>query len=319
VSASAIDFSDLGAKPVGAPPSGIDFSDIGGKAVSAQQLPVARPSVSMEPSAMSPIEQAGAEIVDKATSLGSHLVDAGKQIANDTYDVSTPNIATQLYRKLQGKNNSLDKIPGKAIAAFFTAAGLPEEELATEVAAASKATPAAAEQAVEDQAADHIPVPGAGIPRTLSGESALRQILGGQDSDNLLKIAKSRGINVVQESQLKPSAAIPKLMNKIIDDFSDNELEELRSTYAEQTRMGRHNFGDIGPEANKTMSLQTYFPDVKIPSSVLKRTQAAIAKSAPAAVTKSTGTAAQSAGDDLTGILQESLKRAQRAKTTALP
>src|SRR5208337_417633 len=39
-------------------------------------------------------------------------------------------------------------------------------------------------------------IPGAGIPRTLAGDSALRRILTGQDNANLLKIARSRGINV---------------------------------------------------------------------------------------------------------------------------
>jgi hypothetical protein len=38
------------------------------------------------------------------------------------------------------------------------------------------------------------------IPRTFSGESALRQVLTGQDNVNLLKIAKSRGINVAKGS-----------------------------------------------------------------------------------------------------------------------
>lgn len=128
---------------------------------------------------------------------------------------------------------------------------------------------------------------GGGIPRTLSGESALRQVLTGQDNANLIKIAKSRGINVTQESQLKPGVADSKLINKIIDHFSDDELDGVRSQYLENTRMGKHDFGNIGPEAWKTMGMQSYFPDVKIADAALRRTQTAIAtaekaKSAPA-------------------------------------
>jgi len=137
------------------------------------------------------------------------------------------------------------------------------------------------------------------VPRTLSGESALRQLLGGQDNANLLKIAKSRGINVTKESQLKPGVSDPLLINKIVNDFSDDELDNLRSTYLENTRMGKHNFGDIGPEAWKTMSLQTYFPDVKIAGATLKRVGTNIGKNAVIP------------GDDLTDILQRSLEAAK--------
>ena len=123
---------------------------------------------------------------------------------------------------------------------------------------------------------------GAGIPRTLSGDSALRQVLTGQDTPNLMKIAKSRGIDVTQESQLKPSLAGPRLISKIIDDFSPEELDNLGASYLENTRMGRHNFGDIGAEANKTLSMQTYFPDVNVPLATTLRTQKAITAAAAA-------------------------------------
>jgi hypothetical protein len=149
------------------------------------------------------------------------------------------------------------------------------------------------------------------IPRTLSGESALRQILTGQDNANLLKIARSRGISVSTESQLKPGVADNRIINKIIDDFSDDELDNIRSTYLQN--QSKHQFGDVGPEAWKTMSLQTYFPDVKIPTATLKRTASAINKPAmtPPAGYKPTATAAS---DDLTGILQDSLKKARELK-----
>ncbi len=224
--------------------------------------------------------------------------------------------------------NDLDKIPAKAVVAFLAAGGIPEgeaAELAPEMTAAkaaeasAEAAPAAAPMG-QFTLADigKAPVPGAGIPRTLSGDSALRQILTGQDNANLMKIAKSRGINIAQESQLKPGVADGRIINKIVDDFSDDELENLRSTYLENTRMGRHDFGEIGPEAWKTMGLQTYFPDVKVSAATLKRTQSAIAaasKSAPDAAAPSVA-----GDDDLLNKLQESLRKVQQNKqATALP
>lgn len=143
-------------------------------------------------------------------------------------------------------------------------------------------------------------------PETLSGESALRQVLTGQDNANLLKIAKSRGISVSKESQLKPGVADNLLVNKIIGDFSPEELDEIRSRYMESKRF-RHDFGEIGPEAWKTMGLQTFFPDLKIPQATMNRTSAAIdaAKPKPAISVP---------GEDLTPVLTESVKRAKATK-----
>lgn len=113
------------------------------------------------------------------------------------------------------------------------------------------------------------------VPDVSNGESALRQVLTGQDNATLLKIAKSRGINVSKESQLKPAAADKLLVNKIVEDFSPEELEAHYGDYVENSRF-RHGFGDIGPEAQKTLSLQTFFPDVKIPAARMIRTRTAI-------------------------------------------
>jgi hypothetical protein len=151
------------------------------------------------------------------------------------------------------------------------------------------------------------------IPRTLSGESALRQVLDTQPLKTLQQIARSRGINITQESQLRADLATPKVINKIVSDFAEDELDGFRSTYLENTRMPRHDFGDIGKEANQTLNLQTYFPEIKISPAQLARTVKAIAATKatvkPPALTQpvpSTGGV-----DDLTAILQESVKRAQ--------
>ena len=114
---------------------------------------------------------------------------------------------------------------------------------------------------------------GDSFPRTLSGESALRQVLAEQGNTNLLKIAKSRGINVTRESQLKPGTADNLLIDKIVDDFSEDELSNVRDTYLENTRMGAQNLTGLGSEASKTVALQTYFPNLKIPAAQLARTQ----------------------------------------------
>jgi hypothetical protein len=151
------------------------------------------------------------------------------------------------------------------------------------------------------------------LPHTLNGDSALRQILTGQDNANLLKIAKSRGINVTKEAALKPGTADNLLVNKIIDDFSPDELEEIRAQHLENTRF-RHSFGDIGPEAWKTLSLQTYFPDLKIAQTTLDRTAKAIAK--PRLAPEITLPPGQTQSD-LMPLLQESLKRARAARQPA--
>ena len=81
-------------------------------------------------------------------------------------------------------------------------------------------------------------------------------MLTGQDNRNLLKIARSRGINVTAEAQPKPGVADNKIINKIIDNFSPDELDELRNKGLE-VASNRHQFGDIGPEAWKTLGMET--------------------------------------------------------------
>lgn len=144
-------------------------------------------------------------------------------------------------------------------------------------------------------------------PVTLSGEGALRQILTGQDNANLMKIARARGVNITQEAQLKAGIADSRLIDKIINDFTPEELDEVRSQFMENTRF-RHAFGDIGPEAWKTMSLKTFFPDVKISAAQVARTQKAITN------IKSAAMQAQSASEDLSPQWEEALKRVQAAK-----
>jgi hypothetical protein len=170
-----------------------------------------------------------------------------------------------------------------------------------------------ADLAIGQTAGEHVPVQNA--PHTLSGEGALRQILTGQDNQALLKIARSRGIDVAKEAQLKPSIADTKLIGKIIDDFSPEELEEIRGRYLENTRHSAR-LGNIGPEAQKTLSLQSYFPDLKVPKARLARTQAAIQRARAEAAPRM---AAPGEPPDLMPLLEKSLRRVrqQRASTAA--
>jgi hypothetical protein len=182
----------------------------------------------------------------------------------------------------------------------------------------------------------------ASIPRTLAGESALREVLARQPNKVQLQIARSRGIDVTPEAQLKPTPAVSnRIINKIIDDYSQDELDDVRDTYLEvEGRTGRHDFGDIGKEANQTLNLQTYFPDLKIPLAQILRLRKAIANAgaqrfsaatdlsqtlktnaktaAKAAAAKPAPTPAQPESaepvDDLTQILQESVKRAEQQR-----
>ena len=147
-------------------------------------------------------------------------------------------------------------------------------------------------------------------PHTLSGEGALRQVLTGQDNQALLKIAKSRGVNVTKEAQLKPGVADNQIIGKIIDSFSPDELDEVGAKYLENTRMGRSHLGDIGPEAWKTKSLQTYFPDLKLSKARLARTEKAVAGARKAPPMAAPGEKPEEG--DLTKLLQESLKRAKK-------
>jgi len=125
----------------------------------------------------------------------------------------------------------------------------------------------------------------------------------GKDNANLMKIARPWGINISKEVQSKPGVADNLLVNKIIDDMSPDELNKIRAPYAENTRFC-HAFGDVGPEAGKVMGLQTYFPDLKIPSVALKRSQTAIGTTS-----KPSALVPMPQVDDLVNALQKSRKR----------
>lgn len=140
--------------------------------------------------------------------------------------------------------------------------------------AAAEAEAAATGEATAEQTANAFQTQNA--PYTYSGESALRQVLTGLGNKDLLQVARSRGVNVTAEAQLKPGVADNRIIGKIIDDFSPEELDDFRDTYLEATRQGRPS--GVGPEAYTTKVLQQFFPDLKIPQTRLVRTQKAFGR-----------------------------------------
>ena len=208
---------------------------------------------------------------ETAAKIGSSALRVGK-VGLDVADVATFNRLSEAWNKVKGGARDVSDIWQRPLDA--TKGNVPYAgELEPTSSLSEQVQPVPSHEPT-------LPKPANLETRTLSGESALRQILTGQDYQNLMKIAKSRGINVSQEAQLRPGVADPRLISKIVDDFSPDELADMRATYMETERF-KHNFGDITPEAWKTLSLQNYFPDVKITQAALKRTQASIAKGAP--------------------------------------
>lgn len=119
------------------------------------------------------------------------------------------------------------------------------------------------------------------IPRTNSGEGVLNMALTSLDNKSLIKIAKSRGIDVTREVQLKPGAANNTLIKKIIDDFTPDELDEIRNMGIEIGRHAPVYNPNVTPEAAAEAwhykVLTQFFPDVQIPKTMEARAQATIA------------------------------------------
>jgi GGDEF domain-containing protein len=120
------------------------------------------------------------------------------------------------------------------------------------------------------------------IPRTNSGEGVLNQALTALDNKSLLKVARSRGIDVTKEAQLKAGKADATVVRKILDSFSEDELDEARNIGIEVSRNRPVQADGITPEAGKEAwhykVLNTFFPDVSIPKSMTARAQATIGK-----------------------------------------
>jgi hypothetical protein len=121
------------------------------------------------------------------------------------------------------------------------------------------------------------PMPTGTVPRVLSGEGVIRQALTSLDNKSLLTVARSRGINVTAEANLKPGIADNRIITKILDDFSDEELDNARDIGIETSRNPAI-AGNVSPEALRVQILQTFFPEAKIPQAALMRYRKALAQ-----------------------------------------
>jgi hypothetical protein len=158
-------------------------------------------------------------------------------------------------------------------------AAAPAETTAAETAAGVEKAAAEAVPA-ETQAAANTAARASTVPRTLAGEGILNEALTSLDNKALLSVAKSRGINVTQEAQLKPGVANQRIIKKIIDDFSPEELDNARNIGIETERFGPARIegltSDQAREVWHTRVLNTFFPDVKISAAQLARTSKAM-------------------------------------------
>ncbi len=113
---------------------------------------------------------------------GSAVESGGSKLANEVYDVSTPNLAAQIWKMLHGQPNDMEKIPGKAVLAFLAAGGLPESEAteAGEAGSTAEAVPepnavrGAVHNAIAETAAKEEPE---AFPKELSGDDPANQIM----------------------------------------------------------------------------------------------------------------------------------------------
>jgi hypothetical protein len=120
--------------------------------------------------------------------------------------------------------------------------------------------------------------PGQYVP---SGEMALNRVLTSLDNKTLLKIARSRGIDVSAEAQLRPGVANTRVIQKISDHFSPEELEAL-GNQAQEVFAQKPVSGDLTPQQGKDLwtykTLKTFFPDVSMPLALEARARFAMAK-----------------------------------------
>lgn len=138
------------------------------------------------------------------------------------------------------------------------------------------------------------------LPRVQSGEGVLNEALTSLDNKSLLKIARSRGIDVTAESQLKPGIANGRIISKIMNDFSPEEFDDARNMGLEiKNNMAQQGPGispDAAAEAWRYKVMSTFFPDVSIPRAMATRSQATMAIR-PEGTPTTVGTAAGAASD----------------------
>jgi hypothetical protein len=68
-----------------------------------------------------------------------------------------------------------------------------------------------------------------GEPEALHGEAAARNELSHRGFEDLTRIAEKRGLDIAKELQMGAHEGAAKVVNKIVDSMSEQELSEIRS------------------------------------------------------------------------------------------
>lgn len=171
-----------------------------------------------------------------------------------------------------------------------------------------------------------VDLPRSTIPHTNSGEAVMTQALTALDQSTLLKIARSRSIDVAAESQLKPGASNSRIIKKILNDFSPEELEEARSQGLEVSRNIPSQIPSSPASATQAAAqskaaaeawhvkvLSTFFPDVSVPKAMEARARSFIAQRPGQAAAAGPQPEVVTNESDLGAALQKSIE-AQKAK-----
>ncbi|HEY2496570.1 MAG TPA: hypothetical protein VGK24_05835 [Candidatus Angelobacter sp.] len=233
--------------------------------------------------------KSGKQIQDAVTVTPRQIVTPKGLLTEGTPDVPAPAEAAPAIYRMRG-----DQIQDAATATPRRVLG-PERQLPAAPADRPVITRSAqpAEPAVSIPEDNEAPsTVNADAPRVRSGEAVLNQALTALDNKSLIKVARSRGIDVTREAQLKPGAANSSIINKIMDDFSPDELDNARDMGVEISRNRPEPTNDLSAGASKAEReadaerqaeawhykvLNTFFPDVAIPKTMAARAQAVIA------------------------------------------
>jgi hypothetical protein len=202
---------------------------------------IAKPSMRMQTEPMSFVQQRAAQFGENNDSAVRHLAPIIKSAANEVYDVSTPAIATEIYKRLQGQPNELRKLPLKMVTAWLMSGGVPEGE-------------AAAPEIAVDSAAEKAPaLEKLATPEAAPAPKVTPKILEQQLNDALGGKALQPNVPLRQQVPVKGTAEGPKLPQG----FTPVDSSALKGfKYDPQTREfetitqggQRYVHGDVSPE-----------------------------------------------------------------------
>ena len=205
---------------------------------------VAKPSSQMQTEPMSFMQQRAAQFGENNDEAVRHLAPLIKSAANEIYDVSTPAIATEVYKRLQGQPNNLRKLPLKMVTAWLMSGGVPEGEAAAPEGSLTLDKLAARETPADGAAAEAVATPAPKITQKVV-EQQLNDALGGRPLQP--------NVPLRQQVPGKLAAEAPKLLQG----FSPVESSALKGfkydprsrEFETVTQGGQHYvYGDVAPE-----------------------------------------------------------------------